>query len=127
MQMPRAMRRINRNFTNRVMRPIAAYARPMAVVHHIGRNSGRAYRTPVLAFPLGDGFLTPMPYGTDTDWARNLLAAGGGELELFGSRHRVTNPRVLDAREAEELVSEAARPILRALDLPGFLLLDRVD
>lgn len=124
--MPRVMRRINRDFTNRVMRPVAAHVPPMAVVHHVGRKSGRAYRTPVLAFSLEGGVLTPLPYGTDTDWVLNLLAAGGGELEVFGSRREVVNPRVIDAEAALELVPEILGPLLRLLDLPGFVLLDRV-
>ena len=119
------MRRINRDFTNRVMGPLAAYARPLAVVHHVGRKSGRSYRTPVVAFPLDGSYLTPLPYGTDTDWALNLLAAGGGELELLGTLQRVENPRIIDARTAQQLVPAAVGPLIRALDLPGFLLLDR--
>lgn len=120
------MRRINRDFTNRVMTPIAGYLPPLAVVHHVGRKSGRAYRTPVLAFPLEAGILTPLPYGTDTDWLLNLLAAGGGELEIFGTRREVDNPRVIDVEAARDLVPEALGPLLRLLDLPGFALLDRV-
>jgi len=127
MQMPRAMRRINRDFTNRVMGPLAAWLPPMAVVHHVGRKSGRAYRTPVLAFPVERGILTPLPYGTDTDWLLNLMAAGGGELEVFGSRREVENPRVIDAEAARALVPEILGPLLGLLDLPGFALLDRAD
>jgi deazaflavin-dependent oxidoreductase (nitroreductase family) len=126
-QMPRAMRRINRDFTNRVMGPIAAFAPPMAVVHHVGRKSGRAYRTPVLAFSIESGILAPLPYGTDTDWVLNLVAAGEGELEVFGRRQAVENPRVVDAGAARELVPDLLGPLLRLLDLPGFLLLDRVE
>jgi len=127
MQMPRVMRRINRDFTNRVMGPLAAWAPPMAVVHHVGRKSGRAYRTPVLAFPVEGGILTPLPYGTDTDWLLNLMAAGGGELEVFGRLREVENPRVIDVEAARALVPEVLGPLLGWLDLPGFALLDRVD
>jgi deazaflavin-dependent oxidoreductase (nitroreductase family) len=123
--MPRLLRRINRDFTNRVMGPVAAYLPPLAVVHHEGRKSGRAYRTPVLAFPLAAGILTPLPYGTDTDWVLNVVAAGGAELEVFGSRQRVEHPRVVDTEAALELVPESLRPLLRLLELPGFLLFDR--
>jgi len=119
------MRRVNRDFTNLIMAPVAGFAPPLALVHHVGRKSGRRYRTPVLAFPLEDGTLTPLPYGTDTDWVLNLLAAGTGELETFGRRVTVENPRVLDFEEAMELVPAWLRPALRLLDLPGFLLVDR--
>ena len=125
--MPRIMRRINRDFTNRVMRPVAAHLPPMAVVRHVGRKSGRVHRTPVLAFPLEGGILTPLPYGTDTDWVLNLVAAGGGELEVSGRRQEVANPRVIDADAALELVPGMVGPLIRLLDLPGFVLLDRVE
>jgi len=127
MQMPRVMRRINRDFTNRWMGPIAAHLPPLAIVHHVGRKSGRAYRTPVLAFSLESGILTPLPYGTDTDWVLNLRTAGQAELEIFGARQPVENPRVIDAEAALELVPELVVPLLRLLDLPGFVLLDRVE
>lgn len=126
MQMPRVMRRINRDFTNRLMGPVATYVPPMAVVHHVGRKSGRAHRTPVLAFPLDRGILTPLPYGTDTDGVLNLLAAGHAELEVSGSRREVENPRVIGTEAALDLVPGVLGPLVRLLDLPGFVLLDRV-
>jgi deazaflavin-dependent oxidoreductase (nitroreductase family) len=109
------------------MGPVAAFVPPLAVVHHVGRKSGHDHRTPVLAFSLASGILTPLPYGTDTDWVLNLLAAGGGELEAFGRRVAVENPRVIDAEAATELVPDVFGPVLRVLDLPGFLLLDRAE
>jgi deazaflavin-dependent oxidoreductase (nitroreductase family) len=121
------MRGVNRAFTNRLMRPVAGLVPPLAVVHHRGRKSGNAYRTPVLAFPVEGGILTPLPYGIDTDWVLNLLAAGRGTLESTGREIAVDNPRVVDAEEALDLVPAALQPVVRALSLPGFLLLDRVE
>lgn len=109
------------------MGPVAVYLPPMAVVHHVGRKSGRRYHTPVLAFSLGEGTLTPLPYGTDTDWLLNLRAAGTGELEILGRRQRVENPRVIGTDAALDLVPGLLGPLLRGLDLPGFVLLDRVE
>jgi deazaflavin-dependent oxidoreductase (nitroreductase family) len=127
MQVPRFMRRVNRAFTNRLMAPVAGLVPPLALVHHVGRKTARRYRTPVLAFPVEGGTLTPLPYGTDTDWLRNLLAAGRGELESAGRRVAIENPRVVNAAEAMELLPELLRPLLRLLSLPGFLLLDRAE
>jgi deazaflavin-dependent oxidoreductase (nitroreductase family) len=127
MQAPRFMRRVNRAFTNRLMAPLAGFVPPLALVHHVGRKSGRSYRTPVLAFPLDGGTLTPLPYGIDTDWLLNLLAAGSGELESAGRRTAVENPRVLRGEEAMELVARPLRPLLRLASLPGFLVLDRSE
>lgn len=127
MQAPRFMRRVNRALTNRLVGPVAGFLPPLALVHHEGRKSGRYYRTPVLAFPVGGGLLTPLPYGTDTDWVLNLLEAGGGKLEASGQQIAVENPRVVDTEEAMTLVPAFVQPVLRLLSLPGFLLLDRVE
>jgi deazaflavin-dependent oxidoreductase (nitroreductase family) len=121
------MRRINRALTNRLAGPIAGYLPPLALVHHAGRKSGTEYRTPVLAFPVEGGLLTPLPYGTDTDWVLNLLAARGGKLQVLGQQIAVENPRIVDTEEALALLPALVQPALRLLSLPGFLLLDRVE
>src|SRR5690606_4569158 len=125
MTFPRFMRRVNRVFTNPLMRTIAWIVPPLAIVHHVGRRSGRGYRTPVLAFPSAKGFVIPLTYGRDVDWARNLLAAAGGELEQGGRRVALRNPRIVDFEAAERGLPPPARAFFRALDLPGYVLLDR--
>jgi deazaflavin-dependent oxidoreductase (nitroreductase family) len=125
MQMPRTMRRINRAFTNPLMRPLARRLPPLAIVHHVGRKSGRRHRTPVLALPTEEGFVTPLPYGTDTDWCRNWVEAGKGFIEIAGRRTAVTNPRIVSAEEALPLLPAILRPGLRLLGLPGFMVVER--
>jgi deazaflavin-dependent oxidoreductase (nitroreductase family) len=120
------MRRINRAFTNPVMRPLAARIPPLAIAHHVGRKSGRGYETPVLAFPTAEGFVTPLPYGTDTDWCLNWVEAGEGTIETRGRRTALVNPRIVSADEALPLLPAALRPGLRLLRLPGFLVAERV-
>jgi deazaflavin-dependent oxidoreductase (nitroreductase family) len=125
MQMPRAMRRINRAFTNPIVRPVARHLPPLAIAHHVGRKSGRHHLTPVLAFPIDGGFATPLPYGTDTDWCLNWTSAGEGFLEIAGRRTAVVNPRIVAADEALALLPALLRPGLRLLGLPGFMLVER--
>jgi len=125
MNLPRFLRPVNRVVTNPLMRTFAWLVPPLAVVHHVGRKSGRTYRTPVLAFPSAKGFVIPMPYGRDVDWARNLLAAHGGEIEQRGRRVALRNPRIVAFAAAETHLPAALRPVFRAMDLPGYLLLDR--
>ena len=125
MRLPHFLRRVNRVVTNPLMRTFAWLVPPLAVVHHVGRKSGRTYRTPVLAFPSAKGFVIPMPYGRDVDWARNLLAAHSGEVEQGGRRVALQNPRIVAFGQAETHLPAALRPVFRAMDLPGYLLLDR--
>lgn len=78
-----------------------------SALEHVGRKSGRAYTTPVVAGRVPGGFVVPLPYGTDVDWLRNVLAAGTATLRSGGVRYRVTEPRIIDAGEAFTQVSPA--------------------
>jgi deazaflavin-dependent oxidoreductase (nitroreductase family) len=124
MHLPRFMRRVNRVFTNRIMGTFAWFVPPLAVVHHVGRKSGQRYRTPVVAFRTAAGFVIPMTYGRDVDWARNLVRAHGGEIEKMGERFMLRNPRIVGFKAAESHLPAAARPLLRVADFPGYVLLD---
>ena len=119
------MRRINRALTNPVMRTVAGTVPPLAIVHHLGRKSGQPYRTPVLAFPTDEGYLSPLPYGTDTDWCLNVLEASNCTLEIRRQKIRVSNPRIVDGEAVLPLLPALLRPGLRVANLPGYLLLDR--
>jgi hypothetical protein len=48
---------------------------------HVGRKSGRVYRTPVNVFRTPEGFLIALTYGRDSEWVKNVLSAGGCQLE----------------------------------------------
>jgi len=122
--LPRFLRRVNRVFTNPLLGTVAWIVPPLAVVHHVGRKSGRPYRSPVVAIRSATGFVIPLTYGRDVDWARNLVHARGGELERLGRRVRLGNPRVVDFAAAAAHLPAAVRPFFRAAALPGFVLLD---
>lgn len=102
MRFPRALARSNKYIANRVMGTWAPYVPPWAVVHHRGRVSGTAYRTPLWAFVRGSMLVIVLTYG-ETDWSRNVVAAGGGEIERLGKTRRFTAPRIVDAEHADEL------------------------
>jgi deazaflavin-dependent oxidoreductase (nitroreductase family) len=93
--------RFNRAGPNRVIRPLGGRRlSPVSIVEHRGRASGRRYRTPVLAFRAGGGWVVTLPYGPRRDWVRNVLAAGGGTLVINGHRFALAEPRLLPAAEA---------------------------
>ncbi|MGW4241881.1 nitroreductase family deazaflavin-dependent oxidoreductase [Nocardia sp. NPDC004722] len=98
--LPRALARFNRRITNRVQGLWAPYLAPWAVVVHTGRKSGNTYATPVLAFRYHDRIAIGLPYGRETQWVGNLLAAHGGQLRRAGRTLRLENPRVVDSRAA---------------------------
>src|SRR6202049_320007 len=76
----------NRAITNRITIRFAARLPGFGIVTHVGRKSGRVYRTPVNVFRAPEGFLIALTYGRESEWVRNVLAAGGCELETQGVR-----------------------------------------
>lgn len=71
---------------------LGAYA---SLIHHVGRTTGRDYRTPVVAAPTADGFVIALPYGTASNWVRNVLAGGSATLVHEGEAHRVDRPELV--------------------------------
>ena len=79
---------------NRITRHIAPWTPGFGVVIHRGRRSGREYQTPVNVFAAEDGYVLALTYGPDTDWVKNVLAAGGCELRTRGRAIRLVSPRL---------------------------------
>ena len=50
MPIPKAVARVNLRLTNPILMPLARRLPGFAVVTHVGRRSGKAYRTPVNLF-----------------------------------------------------------------------------
>jgi len=91
MPLPRWLARINKRVFN--PREIRRGVRP--VLTHVGRSSGRTYRTPLDAHALPDGYLFFPLYGPRTDWVRNVLAAGGARLSIDGEEMQLESPRMV--------------------------------
>jgi deazaflavin-dependent oxidoreductase (nitroreductase family) len=124
MHIPHFMRHVNRVFTNPLLGTVAWLVPPMAVVHHVGRKTGRPYRSPVIAFRSRAGVVIPMTYGRDVDWARNIVRARGCDLAQGGRRFALRNPRIVGLDRASPRLPAALRPFFRAVNLPGYVLLD---
>jgi deazaflavin-dependent oxidoreductase (nitroreductase family) len=97
------------------------------VVRHRGRRSGQQYATPVAIIPTSSHvtFLIGLPWGPSTNWAQNVLAAGGATLVWRGREIKVTNPRLAGTEVAIEQARGLFKPILRRGRFPAFLQLDR--
>jgi deazaflavin-dependent oxidoreductase (nitroreductase family) len=120
MVLPRLVALANRRVTNRLLGPIVARTPGFGVVIHTGRKSGRRYRTPVGVFVASGGYVIALTYGKDTDWVRNVVAAGGCELEIRRRAVRLTDPRVVHD-VSRRLAPRPVRPILRLLGVTDFL------
>ena len=122
MPIPKRVARLNRVGLNRLTRHVAPWAPGFGVVEHKGRRSGRTYLTPVNVFPTSEGVRIALTYGPDTDWVKNVLAAGGCRLRTRGRELTLVAPRVVhDPTRAG--IRPFERQILRALKVADFLLL----
>ena len=94
-----------------------------AVVHHRGRRSGTEYATPIAVIPTIDRniVLIGLPWGVTTNWARNVVAAGGARLTWKGRDQLTVGPRILEPIEAAVLAKPFFRFIVRRM--PGAIAL----
>lgn len=113
----------------RLAKALGPLARPIAgsrwfplwaILHHTGRRSGAAYATPIVARPTTDGYLIPLPFGDQTQWARNLFASGSGRLVIGGRDHSVGEPVIVGLEDAREL-NVALRALARAVGMRQFV------
>jgi deazaflavin-dependent oxidoreductase (nitroreductase family) len=124
MPLPRRLARFNRVVTNRVLGPLARYLPGFAVVAHVGRRSGRTYRTPVNAYKHEGGYVIALVYGADSQWVRNVLAAGGADIETRGRHVHLVAPEVVPD-PSRSLVPKPVRVALRLVDVADFMVLRR--
>ena len=123
-----AIRRFNRDVTN--PRQLQRAGQPGAwasVIHHVGRTSGSAYRTPVVALPTEDGFVFALPYGPAADWVRNVLAAGSATIEHDGHSIKAERPELLSAEQANSFFPVSGQRMHRIYGIDDALLLHRAD
>jgi len=117
---PRWLARFNKRVTNRISMPLAPWLPAFGIVSHVGRRSGRRYRTPINVFRSGDRFVFALTYGPRTEWVRNVLASGGCELQTRQRTYQLTQPRVFhDSRR--QAVPPLVRIPLTLLGVADFL------
>jgi deazaflavin-dependent oxidoreductase (nitroreductase family) len=91
------------------------------VLKHRGRRSGRTFSTPVVVRPTADGFIVPMPWGEQTDWYRNVRAAGGCTIRWKGRDYPMQQPEVISADEAAAVFKGPLRGIMRRFGINSCL------
>jgi deazaflavin-dependent oxidoreductase (nitroreductase family) len=131
MQLPQRLARFNRHVTNPVQRLWAGWLPPFGILEHVGRRSGKPYRTPLNVFNADidgkPGVAILLTYGPDRDWLKNLNAAGGGRARRNGKTFGVTEPRKVTRDEAAEHVVGGWRPIFARLPFEEAVLLTKTD
>ncbi|HEX5252660.1 MAG TPA: nitroreductase family deazaflavin-dependent oxidoreductase [Mycobacterium sp.] len=131
MQLPEGLARFNRHVTNPIQRMWAGWLPPFGIVEHVGRRSGKPYRTPVSVFNIEvdgkPGVAILLTYGPDRDWLKNLKAAGGGRLRSKGKSFGIADPRVVTKDEAAARVTRRVRTIFARLPFEQAVVLTRTS
>jgi deazaflavin-dependent oxidoreductase (nitroreductase family) len=104
---------------------VAGRVPPAVVLHHVGRKSGKEYRTPVVAFAARPEqeivAVVPLPWGSNTDWVRNTMSSGTARLTRGGSDYLVKDVRVVPAYEVVDWLARVPSMLLSALGIEEFL------
>ena len=85
----------NLAITNRITSRFADRLPGFGILIHMGRKSGRLYRTPVNVFSEQGGFLIALTYGQDSEWVRNVLADEGCQLETRRVLYLLSSPSIM--------------------------------
>ena len=113
MRVPRAVARFNRRITNPVALRVVDYLPALGILQHIGRRSGKHYRTPLLVFDTHDGYAVLVGYGPRTNWVRNVLAGGEAAIRKHGRTVAVGEPILMGKAEAAGLLRPHSQPLYR--------------
>jgi len=124
MAIPRWVARVNRRVTNHFTAPFARHLPGFGVIVHRGRKSHRVYRTPVNVFAAPDGYTVALTYGTESQWLKNVIAAGGCDVETRG-RVEHLNAGHLFHDESRASIPWLPRKVLGLLKVSDFLSLTR--
>jgi deazaflavin-dependent oxidoreductase (nitroreductase family) len=91
----RWLAKFNIAVTNRITSLFAGWLPGFGILTHVGRRSGKVYRTPVNVFRAQNGFTVALTYGSQSEWVQNVLAAGSCELKTLGRKYRLVAPKVV--------------------------------
>lgn len=81
--------------TNRITGLFAGWLPGFGILTHVGRKSGKVYRTPINVFRASNGFIIALTYSSKSEWVKNVLAAGGCELNTHGRKYQLSAPKVV--------------------------------
>jgi deazaflavin-dependent oxidoreductase (nitroreductase family) len=102
--------RIGTRFVNTVVNPVLVRrglvgtgGSEIGTLEHVGRRTGVRRLTPVHPEAMPAGFRVMVPLGTQSEWARNVMAAGQCRLTVHGRTFDLDEPRMVDAADAHDL------------------------
>jgi deazaflavin-dependent oxidoreductase (nitroreductase family) len=73
------------------------------MLEHVGRRSGIRRVAMVHPVPTDDGFRIIVPLGEESEWARNVLAAGHCRLQVGDTVYELDEPALVQPGEVPEV------------------------
>ena len=116
--------------TRALARATAPLSRPLAghrlfplyaLIRHRGRRSGRDYTIPVAVRATPDAFVIALPWGAETQWVRNVIAAGGCALRWRGEEHTAVDPTIIRGAEGSSAFNPLQQALLRGAGVATFV------
>jgi deazaflavin-dependent oxidoreductase (nitroreductase family) len=108
----------------RVFNKMALKRGDWPVLTHVGRSSGKVYRTPLEVHPVDDGYMFILMYGSGSDWVKNVLAAGTASLEIDGEEIKLVSPRLVPEDVAWQRLPVDTKAPPKVLRVSEFLQVD---
>jgi deazaflavin-dependent oxidoreductase (nitroreductase family) len=121
----RWLAKINIVLTNRITSLFAGWLPGFGILTHVGRKSGKVYRTPVNVFRAPNGFVIALTYSSQCEWVKNVLAAGGCELKTRGKKYQLSAPKVVRDPTRRQF-SFPVRLVLRIVGAEEYMELSRI-
>jgi deazaflavin-dependent oxidoreductase (nitroreductase family) len=91
----RSLAKFNILVTNRITGRFAGWLPGFGILTHVGRKSGKVYQIPINIFRVPNGFILALTYSSQSEWVKNVLAAGGCELTTVGKKYQLSAPKVV--------------------------------
>lgn len=120
-----AIARFNRHVTNPILGPIVVWIPGFCILSHQGRRTGRVYSIPMNVFRAEGGYVFALTYGSDTDWVKNVMAAGGCTIRQGRREIALERPVVLPTEQGRTHIPLPVRSIFALINVSEFLHLER--
>jgi deazaflavin-dependent oxidoreductase (nitroreductase family) len=105
-----------RPFTMRLVNPVArrfaGWMPGFGLLTYRGRTTGRVYRLPINVFKRGEHYIFVLTYGSESQWVKNVLAAGECDMRVRGGDVHLVEPELI-TNPSWELIPWPARLIER--------------
>ena len=98
MPFPRVLSRCTRGRVNQLTLRLAGHL-AFADLEHIGRVSRTVRHTPLRAFRGDDTVVIGINFGRESDWLKNIRAAGRCRMRLGGEQLELGAPRIVPVEQ----------------------------